>query len=211
MKFLSVLTLLMIVIAVLPAQAQELHETPPPVFFREDFKEIPPVTPITQEHINTDGLLLALHGPGKEMIKKSHHDQPLDDPYYIWSGQCEGTWALTLSKRGTAMDLSNGAVSWRTKNYDRITYIVIGLGDGSWLVSERGTGETPNWQEFTIDFAGMRWKKLNIATVVAGDLVENPDLSNVKSIGFTDLEKGGMSASATRLDFIEVYGRAAAK
>ena len=39
-------------------------------------------------------LLLGLYGPGEDGIKKSHHDKPADDPYYIWSGTCTGNWAV---------------------------------------------------------------------------------------------------------------------
>ncbi len=189
--------------------AQELHETPPPVFFREDWKEIPPVFPITQEHVITPGLILSIHGPGIDGLKKSHHDTPLDDPYYVWSGQCEGNWAVTLKKEGALIDLTDGSVRWRTKNFDRVTFVILGLADGSWLVSQRGSGETPDWHDFTIDFKGMRWRTLDIDSVIAGDVVEKPDLSKVVSVGFTDLETGGMSNACTRLDYIEVYGRSA--
>ncbi len=178
-----------------------------PLYFREDWKEIPAETPITQDHVHNSDLVMALHGPGKNMIKKSHHDKPLDDPYYIWSGQCEGIWAITLTKRGSLADLTYGRVRWRTKNFDRVLKVVLGLEDGSWLVGTRGTGETPGWHEFTINLSDISWLELNIDPVSAGDNVENPDLTRVRSVGFTDLEKGGQSTSCSRLDWIEVYGR----
>jgi hypothetical protein len=40
-----------------------------------------------------------LYGPGKDSIKKSHHETPPDDPYYIWSGLCTGNWAVTLKQK----------------------------------------------------------------------------------------------------------------
>src|SRR5689334_10861828 len=65
----------------------------PPLFFREDFKETPAATPITQEHIVNPNLILSLYGAGKDGMRKSHHDTPSDDPYYIWDGSCEGNCA----------------------------------------------------------------------------------------------------------------------
>ncbi len=189
------------------AMAQQDNTTPPPLYFREDFREIPAETPITREHVLNDDLVLGLHGPGRDLIKKSHHEQPPDDPWYVWSGQCEGTWAVTFEKRGATVDLTDGSVRWRTKNFDRVLRVVVELADGSWLVSVRGTGETPGWHEFSVGLAGMGWKTLDIDTVTAGDTVENPDLSHVRSIGFTDLMVGGQSAVCSRLDWIEVYGR----
>jgi hypothetical protein len=35
--------------------------------------------------VASPALLLALYGPGKEGVKKSHHDTPKDDPYYMSS------------------------------------------------------------------------------------------------------------------------------
>lgn len=183
----------------------------PPLYFREDWKETPPETPVAQTHVNNGNLVLDLHGPGREMIKKSHHDTPLNDPYYIWSGQCEGTWALTLTKRGSLVDLTQGYVRWRTKNFERILRVVVGLDDGSWLVGYRGSGETPDWHDFYIDLTKVDWRTFDIDTVTVGEKVDKPDLSRVRSVGFTDLEKGGQSDSCSRLDWIEVFGRVAKK
>ena len=44
--------------------------TRPALLFREDFKETPAATPITQEHISGSNLILALYGPGKAGVKK---------------------------------------------------------------------------------------------------------------------------------------------
>src|SRR5215469_12272420 len=78
----------------------------PPLFFREDWKETPFATPVTQEHVANKDLLLSLHGLGKDSIRKSHHDQPYDDPYYIWSGLAEGNWAVSLRHITSDVDLS---------------------------------------------------------------------------------------------------------
>ena len=203
----QIMVSLLVFITLQPTHAQEVILTKPPLYFREDWKETPPETPITQEHVLGSNLFLELHGPGRSMIKKSHHDTPLNDPYYVWSGQCEGTWAVTLRKHGSLVDLTHGYIRWCTRNFDRILHVVLGLDDGSWLVSSRGTGETPDWHEFTIDLSGIDWQMLNIDTVSAIDKVVNPDLTRVRSIGFTDLERGGQSESCSRIDWIEVFGR----
>ncbi len=79
----------------------------PGLFFREDWKEIPAATPVTQAHVANKDLLLGLYGPGCDSIKKSHHDTPSDDPYYIWSGLCLGNWAVTLKNPKFYVDLSS--------------------------------------------------------------------------------------------------------
>src|SRR5688572_28840606 len=91
-------------------------DTRPGLLFREDFKETPAETPITQAPIANPGLCLSVHGPGKSGLKKSHHDRPADDPYYVWSGTADGNWAVALRHRRLVADLTGLAkIRWRTK------------------------------------------------------------------------------------------------
>ena len=179
------------------------------LFFREDWKETPPVTPVTQEHVQNPELLLGLHGPGKDLIRKSNHTQIPNDPWYIWSGMCKGNWAVTLEKKGALVDLSDGGrIRWRTKQAGpHILRVVLGLEDGRWLVSEEGFGATPDWQEFSVEIAILKWRRLDIDSVTAGEQVEKPNLERVRVVGWTDLMVGGSSKGCTRVDWIEVYGK----
>jgi hypothetical protein len=54
--------------------------------------------------------------------------------------------------------------------------------------------------------ADTKWRALDIESVVE-KAWGAPDLSSVKSVGFTDLSIGGASSSSSRLDWIEVYGK----
>ena len=177
------------------------------LYFREDWKEIPAETPVTQEHVNNPELTMYRHGPSQEKIKKSHHDKPADDPYYIWSGECEDLWALTLEKRNSVADFSSGGiVRWRTRQAgNRILRIVLGLDDGSYLVSDQGTGPTKEWTVTDISFDTLKWRSLEFPCMSAGSIVQNPSLNNVKRVGFTDLMAGKGSPECSRLDWIEVY------
>ena len=49
---------------VLHAAAQAPEDSRPPLFFREDWKEIAAVAPVTQEHVANPALLLGASGPG---------------------------------------------------------------------------------------------------------------------------------------------------
>ena len=108
----------------------------PGIFFREDFKESPAEIPITQNHIANSELEISLYGPGADVVKKSHHDTPADDPFYVWSGLCEGNWAVTLRHKSKYVDLSQfGKIRWRSKQTGyRQLHIIIKLEDGTWLV-----------------------------------------------------------------------------
>lgn len=193
----------------LVAAAVVLAQERPALFFREDWKEIPAATPVTQDHVANPKLLLALYGPAKGGIKKSHHDQIPGDPYYIWSGECNGNWALTLRDKTALVDLSGPAkIRWRTYQAGfRQLHVVLKLANGSWLVSDESDGASATWHEREFKVADLHWRKLNIDKVVEGDRVDHPDFSRVDEIGFTDLMAGGGSSACSRLDWIEVYGK----
>jgi hypothetical protein len=186
-----------------------IAELRPPLFFREDFKEMPAATPITQEHIARPDVLLALYGPGREGIKKSHHDQPADDPFYVWSGTANGNWLVTLRRRDAAVDLTGQAkVRWRSKQAGyRQLRLVLRLANGAWIVSDASDPASNDWREHEFNIQDLRWRALDIKTIVERKWVEKPDLSNVSEIGWTDLMTGGGSDACSRLDWIEVYGR----
>ena len=188
------------------------------LFFRENWQETPAQVPVTQKHVSNNQLLVTRHGPSADMIKKSHHDEIRNDPWYVWSGMCrEGRWAISLRKRNALVDLSkSGRIRWRVKQSGgNVLKVILQLDDGTWLVSDRGFGETPDWHVFTLDLdqlekngSGIKWHALDIETIEAGPKVVNPDLTRVRSIGWTDLTVGKVSKGCTRVDWIEVSGNA---
>lgn len=181
----------------------------PGLFWREDFKETPEATPATQEHVANPDLLLGLYGPGKEGIKKSHHEKPADDPYYIWSGTCKANWAVGLRHKTSDVDLTGLAkIRWRSKQAGfRQLRIALKLAGGAWIVSDAFDDASVDWRVREFNVSDIRWRKLDIKTVVEGAWVEKPDLSRVEEIGFTDLMPGGGSIACSRLDWIEVDGQ----
>src|SRR5437763_810095 len=180
----------------------------PGLLFREDWKEIPAATPVTQEHVANADVILSLYGSGRATIRKSHHDTPADDPYYVWSGECAGNWAVTLRHRSASADLTGMAkIRWRTKQAGfRQLRIVLKLADGTWLVSDQSDGPSTDWRVREFNIADIRWRKLDIETIVENAWSDKPDLSHVEEIGFTDLMRGGGTPACSRVDWIEIYG-----
>jgi len=180
----------------------------PPLFFREDWTETPMATPVTQDHVANKDLVLALHGPGKESIRKSNHDQPADDPYYIWSGLATGNWAVSLSHKDSYVDLrGQSRIRWRAKQSGfRFLRPIIKLENGIWLVADGFDDASGDWREREFIVADLTWRRLDIEKVIEGRPVRSPDLSRVAEIGFTDLMTGGASDACSRLDWIEVWG-----
>ena len=181
----------------------------PPLAWREDWKETPAALPITQEHVANADLILELHGPGRDGIKKSHHDTPKDDPYYVWSGECRGAWAVSLRHRSAWVDLTGlGRVRWRARQEGfRRLRLILRLADGRWLVSDQSDDHSRDWRVREFNLGDLRWRRLDIEKVVEGPWVENPDLGRVEAIGFTDLMSSGGTPASSRLDWIEVWGK----
>jgi hypothetical protein len=186
-----------------------VEEDRPGLFFREDWKESPAATPITQEHVANANLVLKLYGPGKDGIKKSHHDTPKDDPFYVWSGTCPAQWAVALRHRDSFVDLTGLAkIRWRSKQAGfRQMRLIVKLADGTWLIADQADGESRDWREREFNIADMRWRRIDIDKILEGSQVEKPDLGRVDEIGFTDLMAGGGTPACSRLDWIEVRGR----
>ena len=183
----------------------------PGLFFREDWATTPAATPLTQDHVANKDLIVTLHGPGRDQIKKSHHDQPADDPYYVWSGQATGNWAVSLRHRRAFADLTGQSkIRWRSKQAGfRQLRIVLKLADGAWLVADQTDGPSEDWREREFIVSDLRWRRLDIAKVVEGAWVEKPDLRKVDEIGFTDLMGGGGTPACSRLDWIEAWCKSA--
>lgn len=179
----------------------------PNLLFREDWKDIPAEIPVNQNHVANTDLYLHLYGPGIDSLKKSHHDQPADDPYYIWSGLCTANWALALEHKKYLINLTGlSKIRWRTKQFGfRRLHIIIHLYNGQWLVSDLYDDASSDWRIREFNIEDIRWRKLNIETITEGPFVDNPDLSAIDQIGFTDLMPGGKSDACSRLDWIEVY------
>lgn len=185
----------------------------PGLLYREDFRETPAATPITQEHLANPELVLALYGPGRDGMKKSHHDKPADDPFYIWDGTCAGNCAAALRHRSSYADLTGLAkIRWRTKQSGfRRLHLIVKLASGAWLVSDAVEGASADWRETEVPVQDLRWRQLDIRTIVEGNPVEHPDLSRVDEIGWTTLMPGGGTPASSRVDWIEVYARPVAR
>ncbi len=181
-----------------------------PLVFREDWTATPPSLPLTQRDVANPALKLAVHGKGGPLLKKSFHSARHWDPHYVWSGLSSVPWAASLSLAdGSLMDLTGTAtVRWRSRQSGfRALRAVIELDGGEWLVSEASDPESAQWHVHEFAFSATRWRRLTVETVTEGGWEPRPDLSRVRSVGFTDLMPGGRSGACSRLDWIEVYGR----
>ncbi|HSI77237.1 MAG TPA: hypothetical protein VK957_15150 [Lunatimonas sp.] len=181
------------------------------LLFREDWKESPAEIPVNQDHLSQRDLILHLYGAAKDHLKKSNHPEIPNDPYYVWSGLCEGNWAMALSHGDFNLDLSGeGTVKWLSRQTGfRVLRVLLELSDGTWIVSEEGSGYTEDWEESEFLLNKITWRKLNMDGITEGARIDQPDLSVVKKVGVTDLMSGGGTPASSRLDWIAVYGKRA--
>ena len=192
-------------LATAPGRAQER----PGLLFREDWKETPAATPASQEHVANPDLIVTRYGPSEALIKKSHHDKPADDPFYIWSGDATGTWAIALKHRNAFADLTGQAkIRWRSKQTGfRQLRIIVKLADGKWVIGDQADGPSEDWRVREFNLPDFRWRTFDPKKVVEGRWVEKPDLGKVDEIGWTDLMPGGGTPASSRVDWIEVYAK----
>lgn len=181
----------------------------PGLFFREDWKEIPAEIPLNQNHVENTELTVQLYGVGMDSLKKSHHENPIDDPYYVWSGLCLGNWMVTVKHKTKNVDLTEFAkIKIRTKQSGlRELRISLKLANGDWLVSDQSVGSSKDWKITEFNIQDIVWHNLDAKRITETGVADNSDISNVEEIGFTDLMPGGESSACSRLDWIEVYGK----
>jgi hypothetical protein len=187
----------------------------PALFFREEWKQVAggaEAAVIPAEAVANPNLELKLYGPGAKDIQLSGSAQNAANPLHLWTGLCEQVCAAALRDKDNLVDLTGLAmIRWATKvsGFHQV-HPILKLADGTWLVGDHADGSTVDWHENEFSIADVRWRKLNIAKVVTtGDWVNNPDLSKVDEIGFTDLLPGSGHGLGGWSDVakIEVYGK----
>ena len=181
------------------------------LLFREDWKTTPAELPITQDHVAAKDLTLVMHGPGKQGLKKSHHDMPVDDPYYLWSGQCEKRWAVSFRAK-YRIDFSAPAARLRLRSKqsgDRQLCVLIKLSDKQWYISKQSIPASRDWREFELKFAELDWSQFDARKIVRGKDESPTTLETIEEVGLTDLRAGGESKASSRVDWIAVWGNEA--
>jgi hypothetical protein len=183
-------------------------QPPPPLFFKETWKQAPGNVPMTQDFVTNPELTVNLYGTGKEDFGvTSEGNVP-----HIWTGLCATACVLTLSHKGSQVDLTGKAkIRWYTKTSGfHEVRPVLKLADGTWLVGDHVDANTFDYQESEFYPSQVHWLKMDIAKVQPkGVLLDKVDLSKVDAIGFADLSPGSGHGSGGYSDvaWIEVYGK----
>jgi hypothetical protein len=195
----------------------------PPLFFREDWKfdksvpnvndEREPEHPIASTDVANPNLEVRLYGDkaGTRTVIQPYNK----DITYVMSLLTTSNWLVTLRDKNNDVDLTGLSMwTWRTRiSGFHLLRPVIKLADGTWLIGDKTAGLSNDWVESEFLIGDVRWRTLDITQVVEGRearWMDNPDLSRVEEIGFTDLMRGAGhgSGGGSRIDWIQVTGKA---
>ena len=194
--------------------------TRPPLFLSESWKALTiPLDdhgawPASQDAIASPTLQLTLHGTSaKEIVLVGVRGRADVYPLNLWTGSTTSPTAATLRDRNNYVDLSDplAKIRWvvRTSGFHQVRP-VVSLADGTWLVGDRATGPSADFNETDVSIADLRWLKLDATRVVSvGTFLERVDLSRVDEVGFADLMPGSGHGPGGYVNVakFEVYGR----
>ena len=201
--------------------AQGANQERPPLFLSESWRALaaPPddhgAWPASQQGVASPNLQLTLHGTsGKEIQLVNVRGSADLYPLNLWTGTTTSPSAATLRDRNNFVDLTSpfAKIRWnvRTSGFHQVRPVVK-LADGTWLVGDRATGPSLDFNEADVSIADLHWLALDIDRVVTvGNWVEHPDLSKVDEVGFADLMPGSGHGAGGYVNVgrIEVYGEA---
>ena len=216
--------------------AGPMEDRRPPLFLRETFKmDARAETYLSQAHVASPNVELKIYGQTQTKWAGRDHAEirntplhggleivwrasPKDDPMFVFWGPCFTPCALAFRDRDNYVDLTDLAkIKWRTKQTGyHAMQLIVKLADGRWFLGDYAEGPSTDWLEREFSIIDLRWKEFdpdNVVTRGTGNFVSTPDLSRVDEVGVTSLAAGNLttgghgSASAARLDWIEIYGR----
>jgi hypothetical protein len=205
----------------------------PPLAFRAEWKRESanaPQRPLVQGDLLNQSLQLQIYGGRRESAPTTCPTAPASggclfgigviwvqhskEPTYAWTGLCDTQCAVTVSDKNNDIDMTGlSRIRWRSMQAGfHLLRPIVKLANGTWLAGDHVDGASTDWKESDIVVADMRWRTLDVTRVIEGrdgKWVDNPDLSRVVEVGFTDLTEGAGHGrgGSSRVAWIEVYGK----
>ena len=187
------------------ALAQEIRVTQAPVYLTVDWQrpadQTKPV-PVVQANIADSKVQMHKYGAAAAHLITSGAPDSKIQPFSVWSGECDGPFAITFGREGSYVDLSGRSqMSWVIKTSGfHVVRPVVKLANGMLLVGDYADASLPIMVEKQFSFANMHWLELDPEKIVTlgsnggggpGETwIQNPDLTKVSEVGFVDLMPG---------------------
>jgi hypothetical protein len=180
---------------------------PPPLFFKETWKDGPGNVPLTQDFVVNPDLQLTMYTTTKEDFGiTAEGGVP-----HIWTGLCANTCALMLSSKTNYVDLTGKAkIRWYTKvSGFHAVRPVLKLADGTLLIGDHTDANLLDYLQSEFFLSEVKWLKMDAKVQTKGTLLDKVDLSKVDAVGFADLTPGSGHGTGGYSDvgWIEVYGK----
>lgn len=199
-------------------------EVAAPLFFKVEWVRPPSQTgqvPMIQENVVDPNVEVKWYGAAAKKLLTTGTPGSDVAPFGVWSGECDGPFAVTFRQKNSYVDLTGNAnVRWYVKSSGfHVVRPVVKLADGTLLVADLSFESIPMLTQIEFSLMGRRWLKLDPDRVVtlgrnpapANEIwVPDPDLSKVDEVGFVDLmpSSGHGTGGYIQLGEIDVYGKA---
>jgi hypothetical protein len=177
--------------------------------------------PVVQENVVDQNVEIKWYGAAAKHLLTSGTPGSESTPFSVWSGECDGPFAIAFRQKNSFVDLSGaGRIRWIVKTSGfHVVRPVVKLADGTMLIGDRVDASVPMLASREFAVSDVRWIKLDatrIVTVNSGPSpnneiwVPNPDLTRVDEVGFADLMPGSGHGTGgyIHLGTIEVFGKA---
>jgi hypothetical protein len=182
--------------------------------------------PIVQGNVADPNVEVHWYGDAAKKLLTSGTPGSETTPFSVWSGECDGPFAITFKQKNSTLDLSGlGKIRWIVKTSGfHVVRPVVKLADGTLLVGDRADASVPVLAVREFALSDLHWIRLDAMRVVtvnggrgAGPAnpnneiwVVNPDLTKVEEVGFADLMPGSGHGTGgyIHLSTIEVFGKA---
>jgi hypothetical protein len=175
------------------------------LILKQAWSTLPPARPVTQDHVYNQELQLFLHGQGGHQLKKSHHSDIPNDPFYLWSGGCKEKWAVSFENKHNYWNLNYANMKLRTwQSGDAELHIILNILNIGWVISKFAIKSSETWQITNLVFREQIWYAFDILSIDYTPEELYPNLECVKAIGFSDLTRGEGSLKCSRLDWFEI-------
>src|SRR5574342_890883 len=148
------------------ADGVALRASTAPLAIKVDFVRPPSQTgqtAVVQENVADANVEVKWYGPAAKKLLTTGNPGSDTTPFGVWSGECDGPFAITFRHKTNNVDLSGlSRIRWSTKTSGfHVVRPVVKLTDGTMLVGDYTEMHVPMVTQTEFSLSGLRWLKLD--------------------------------------------------